>query len=171
MRLEAVIEACAGFEKRALWLYRKLAERFGDNARASRHWRQMSDAEAGHFTLLQLALDWVSMAGEPSGDVGLEPPALDALGAQLGRLEQAADRAGLTLAEAVELTLAWEELELPRILELIRHLPEQVRERVRTGLLGETDRHYGDLLALVKEAEAAGLEARAEALRDRALTR
>lgn len=170
MKLEAVIEAYAGYEKRALQLYRKLAERFRDNARVSRLWRQMSDAEASHFTLLQLAPDWIAMAGEPKTDPELEPEALDALTAELSKLEQAAERPGLTLQEAVELTLAWEEQELPRILALLPCLPGRAREQVRAGIVGEVEKHYADLMELVKAAGAGGLEERVEALRARAAT-
>ncbi len=170
MTLDAVIEAYAGYEKRALQLYRKLADRFSDSARASRHWRQMSDAEASHFTLLQLAPDWIAMAGEPTTDPDREPAALDALAAELSKLEQAAEQPGLTLEEAVTLTVAWEELELPRILELLPCLPGRARGQVRAGMVGEADRHYADLLELVKIAGVGGLEARVEALRARAAT-
>ena len=170
MKLEALIEAYAGYEKRALQLYRKLAEGFSDNPRASRHWRQMSDAEASHFTLLQLALDWTAMAGEPKTNPEQEPAALDALTAELHRIEQTAEQPGLTLEAAVELTLAWEELEPPRILELLPYLPGRAQGQVRAVMVGEAEKHYADLMELVREAGAAGLEERVQALRARAAT-
>lgn len=168
MKLEAVIEAYAGYEKRALHLYRKLAERFSDNPRASRQWRRMSDAEASHFTLLQLAPDWIAMAGGPKTDPELTLAGLDALAAQLRQLEEAAAQPGLSLEEAVELTLVWEELELPRILDLLPALPEPARDKVRKGMVGESEPHYADLLELMKAAGAGGLTERVEALRARA---
>ncbi len=168
MKREPRIEAYAGYEKRALTLYRKLAERFRDHAQATRLWRQMSDAEASHFTTLQLAPDWIAMAGGPKVDLELEPAALDALGGRLGQIETAAERPGLSFPEAVELTLAWEELELPRVLELLSSLPEQVRGRLRAGMLGESARHYADLLELANAAGVSGLAERVEALRARA---
>lgn len=170
MTLEAVIEAYASYEKRALHLYRRLAERFSDNPRASRQWRRMSDAEASHFTLLQLAPDWIAMAGGPKTDRELELAALDALAAQLRQLEETAERPGLSVQEAVELTLAWEELEFPRILDLLSWLPEPAREKVRAGLVGEAERHYADLRELVKAAGADSLVERVDALRTRAAT-
>ena len=169
MTLEAVLEAYAGFERRALLFYRRLAERFGDQARASQHWRQMADAEASHFTLLRLAPDWIQMEEGPKSDPGLDTAALDAFSARLGQLEAAAERPGLTLAEAVELTLAWEELELPRILDLLRCLPERARSQVRAGIIGEAGKHYADLMELAQAGGgAAGLVERVEALRTRA---
>lgn len=170
MTLEAVIEAYASYEKRALHLYRKLAERFSDNPEASQQWRRMSDAEASHFTHLQLAPDWIAMAAGPKTNPDLKLAALDPLAAQLRQLEETAERPALSLKEAAELTLAWEELELPRILDLLSHLPEPAREKVRAGLVGEAERHYADLLELVKAAGAGGLEQRVDALRTRAAT-
>jgi len=170
MRLESLLEAYAGYEKRALALYRELAERLEGNAQASRLWRQMSDAEASHFTTLQLASDWITMAGERTANLEMEPAALEALAAKLDQLEAAAEQSGLALQEAVELTLSWEELELPRIVELLSYLPEPVRGRVRTGLMGESARHYADLLGLVNAAGVADLAERVEALRIRAGT-
>ncbi len=89
MKLESLLEAYAGYEKRALALYRKLAERFEGNAQASRRWRQMSDAEARHFTTLQLASDWITMAGERTANLEMEPAALAALAAKLDQLAAA----------------------------------------------------------------------------------
>jgi hypothetical protein len=161
MTLSALIEAYAGYERRALLLYRRLSERFAAEPVASRHWRAMSDAEAGHFTTLQLATDRLAMAGGATTDVDADVTSIDT---RLAAIEQAAGAPALTAAQAAELTLQWEEAEVARVTALLPSIPDAVRARVRTGLLGEVDAHYGDLRALLAAAGRVDLEARVDAL-------
>ncbi|HUF92214.1 MAG TPA: hypothetical protein VMR23_07550 [Candidatus Limnocylindria bacterium] len=162
MTLAALIEAYAGYERRALLLYRRLSERFAADAVASRHWRAMSDAEAGHFTTLQLATDRLAMAGGAAIDVDADVAAIET---RLAALEQAAAATALNAAQAALLTLEWEEAEIARITALLPSIPEPVRARVRTGLLGEIDTHYADLRALLAAAGRDDLDGRLDALR------
>jgi hypothetical protein len=165
MTLSALIEAYAGYERRALLLYRRLSERFAADAVASRLWRAMSDAEAGHFTTLQLATDRLAMAGGAVTEVAVDIAAIEK---RLTALEQAVAATALSAAQAAELTLEWEEAESARITALLPSIPETVRARVRTGLLGEIDAHYGDLHALLAAAGRGDLDGRVDALRSRA---
>jgi hypothetical protein len=165
MTLSALIEAYAGYERRALLLYRRLSERFAADAAASRLWRAMSDAEAGHFTTLQLATDRLAMAGGATTEVEVDIAAVEK---RLTALEQAVAATALSTAQAAQLTLEWEEAESARITTLLPSIPEPVRARVRTGLLGEIDAHYGHLRALLAAAGLADRDGRVDALRARA---
>lgn len=165
MTLSALIDAYAGYERRALLLYRRLSERFAADAVASRLWRAMSDAEAGHFTTLQLATDRLAMAGGAVTEISVDTAALEK---RLTALEQAVAATPLSAAQAAQLTLEWEEAESARIIDLLPSIPEPVRARVRTGLLGDIDAHYGDLRALLAAAGRADLDGRVDVLRSRA---
>jgi hypothetical protein len=162
MMLSALIEAYAGYERRAILLYRRLAERFAADREVSARWRAMSDAEARHFTTLQLATDRLTMAGGATIDVEVDLAAIDA---RLDALEQAAAVVPLSATEAVLLALEWEEEEVARIIGLVAALPEPVSARVRTGVLGEVDAHYADLRALLAAAGRHDLAGRVDALR------
>jgi hypothetical protein len=166
MTLAALIEAYAAYERRALLLYRRLSERFATDGIASRHWRAMSDAEAGHFTTLQLATDRLAMAGGAAIDVDVDVTAIEQ---RVAGLEAAAAATELSAAQAAVLTLEWEEAEMTRITALLRSIPEPVRARVRTGLLGEIDGHHGDLRALLAAAGRRDLDGRVDALRSLAV--
>lgn len=161
MTLSALIEAYAGYERRALLLYRRLSERFAADPAASRHWRAMSDAEAAHFTTLQLTTDRIAMAGGATIDVDADVPAIET---RVAALEQAAAAAALSAAQGAELTVAWEEAEVARITALLPLIPEPVRARVRAGLLGEIDAHYADLRALLDAVGRQDLAPRVDAL-------
>jgi hypothetical protein len=167
MTLAALIEAYAGYERRALLLYRRLSDRFAADGAASRHWRAMSDAEAGHFTTLQLATDRLAMAGGTAIDVEVDVAAIEK---HVAALEETAAATALSAAQAAELTLEWEEAEVARITALLPSIPEPVRARVRSGLLGEIDTHYGDLRALLAAAGRGDLDGRLDALRSLALS-
>jgi hypothetical protein len=167
MTLAAVIEAYAGYERRALLLYRRLSERFAADGVAGRHWRAMSDAEAGHFTTLQLATDRLAMAGGTAVDVDVDVAAIEK---RVAALEEAAAATALSAAHAAQLTLEWEEAEVARITALLPLIPEPVRARVRSGLLGEIDAHYGDLRALLAAAGRRDLDGRVDALRSLAIS-
>jgi hypothetical protein len=160
--LSAIIEAYAGYERRALLLYRRLAERFAADKDVSARWRAMSDAEARHFTTLQLATDRLTMAGGATIEVDVDLGAIDA---DLNALEQAAAAVALGAQEAVVLAVEWEEREVARITGLVAALPDPVKAGVRTGVLGDIDTHYADLRALLAAAGRHDLEARVQALR------
>jgi hypothetical protein len=154
VNLSALVERYAQFEKRGVGFYRGFAERFAGEAGAARLWREMSNTEASHFALLGLAQDWIAMAGGNPTVPGATPEALDAIGARMDEIEEAGSRPGLALADAVGLTVAWEELELPRILDLLPHLPTKAHGRVLAGMVAEAAEHY----RLIEElARAAGL--------------
>jgi hypothetical protein len=161
MTLAAILESYAGYERRALLLYRRLSERFAADPASSRLWRAMSDAEAGHFTTLQLATDRLAMAGGAATDVDADTAAIEQ---RVAALEQAAAATALSAPQAAQLTLEWEEAEIARITALLPSIPEGLRARVRAGLLGEIDAHHADLRALLTAAGCRGLDARLEAL-------
>src|SRR6266545_3584033 len=140
--LTELVERYAQFEKRAVGFYRGLAGRFATNAEAARLWQEMSNTEASHFALLELAQDWIAMAKGAGGMPPVTAADLDALAARLDRLEAA--------AAAVGLSIEWEELELPRIVELVRHLPPHAQGRVMAGMIAEAGEHYRMLMELVR---------------------
>ncbi|HET8578569.1 MAG TPA: hypothetical protein VFO18_15845 [Methylomirabilota bacterium] len=164
MTLSELVERYAQFEKRAVGFYRGLAERFAALPGAARLWREMSNTEASHFALLELAEDWIAMAKGVGGMPPVTAADLDALETRLGELERAASAAGLTPEAAVGLSIEWEELELPRIVELVRHLPPQAQGRVMAGMLAEAPEHYRMLMELVREAGSPGQGGRVSAL-------
>jgi hypothetical protein len=174
MNLEAVLETYASYERRALVFYRKLSDRFADQAEVSRLWREMSDAEAGHFVVFTLSLDRVTMAGgtksiphEPHHEI--DAATLDTFSQEMAVLERAAEETALTAQQAAELAVAWEERELSRILALFPALPEQVKGSVRSDILGELSQHYETLTRLVNKMERGELSKRVEALKAKVL--
>jgi hypothetical protein len=167
MTLGALLERCAGYERRALLLYRQLAERFHGEPEAARRWRAMSDAEAAHFTTLRLAGDRAALAGAAAAEAGDLAAGLDSTEDRLRELEEAAGQPGLTLAEAVGLAVGWEELEVARIACLVAALPGAVRPHVEAGLLGQLAAHHDDLLALARASGVDSLERRVGVLRER----
>lgn len=170
MTLTEVLERYARLEKRAVSFYRGLAERFSRQAEAARIWREMSNTEASHFALLELAQDWIAMSGAAAAVPPVTGESLDALEARLGDIEARAGRPDVSPAEAVGLSIEWEELELPRIVELTRHLPPPAQGRVTAGLIAEAGEHYRMLMELTRAAgepgqaeRVAGLERAARA--------
>jgi hypothetical protein len=159
-----IVERYAQFEKRAVVFYRGLAERFAAHAPAARLWREMSNTEASHFALLELTQDWIAMAKGAGGMPPLTAADLDALGARLAELEAGAASAELTPEAAVGLSIEWEELELPRIVELVRHLPPQAQGRVTAGMIAESAEHYRMLMDLVRVAGSPAQVGRVTAL-------
>lgn len=164
MTLVALLERFAGYERRALLLYRSFAERFQGEPGASDLWRALSDAEASHFTTLRLATDRLAIAGAAALEAGDLAGGLDDLERRLQEVEAAAARPGLALTEAIGLAVTWEELEIARIARLVAALPDVVRPHVQPGLLGQLDRHHGDLRALARITGVEGLERRVESL-------
>jgi hypothetical protein len=162
--LSELVERYAQFEKRAVGFYRGLADRFATDPAAARLWREMSNTEASHFALLELAQDWIAMAKGAGGMPPVTAADLDALATRLAQLEAAAEAAGLTPAAAVELSIEWEELELPHIVELVRHLPPKAQGRVMAGMIAEAAEHYRMLMELVRTAGEAAQTDRVSAL-------
>ena len=168
MSLSALVERYAQFEKRGVGFYRGLAERFAADAAAARLWREMSNTEASHFALLELTQDWIAMSGGGASAPATTPEGLDALAARMGEIEAAAEGPGTTLAEAVALAVDWEELELPRIIDLVPHLPAKAQGRVLAGMIAEAAEHYRLLMELANAAGPPGALARVSALAERA---
>jgi rubrerythrin len=167
--LSAVVERYAQFEKRGVRFYRGLAARFAADAAAARLWVEMADAEASHFALLELSLDWIAMAGGAAGSgPAVGPEELERVDARMREIEAAAERPDATLADAVDLALRWEELELPRVLDLLPHLPDRARGRVLAAMVGEAAGHYRGLGELARAAGGPGHGARLAALAGRA---
>ncbi len=167
MELLRFLDACSTFERRGITFYRGLARRFPDPPEASRLWTRMSDMEAGHFAIFALSQDLVQI--NPS-----DPPleitfaSLDETEDRLTALESQGETSSLTLAEAVRLAVAWEEIELPRVLALLPVLPLEARRRMLSGLLAETDLHYDCLKALAGLAGVASIDSRLQTLRQAA---
>jgi len=168
VNLSALVERYAQFEKRGVGFYRGLAERFAADATAARLWREMSNTEASHFALLELTQDWIAMAGGGGSAPAVTPASLDALAARMGGIEEAGEAPGTTLAEAVALAVDWEELELPRIIDLVPHLPARAQGRVLAGMVAEAAEHYRLLMELAHAAGAPGAVERVAALAERA---
>lgn len=167
MKLEALVERYAGLEKRGVLFYRGLAERFHDHSDAARLWRELSNTEASHFALLGLAQDWVAMAGAGEAPAAITEETLERLSAPVTELEDAAARPGTTLEEALELSIRWEEIELPRVLALVSHLPAKARGHVLAGMIAEAPEHYRMLSDLVQAAGSPAQAERVAALTDR----
>lgn len=169
MELLRFLEACSTFERRGITFYRRFAGRFHDPPEASRLWTRMSDTEAGHFAIMALTQDLVQMRHNPG-----EPPleitfvSLDETERRLTALESQGEASSLTLAEAVHLAVAWEEIELPRVLALLPALPLEAKHRMLSGLLAETDLHYDCLKALAGLAGVASADSRLHTLRQTA---
>ena len=168
MSLSTLVERYAQFEKRGVGFYRGLAERFAADAGAARLWREMSNTEASHFALLELAQDWIAMSGGGGSAPAVTAENLDALAARMGEIEATAERPDTTLAAAVTLAVDWEELELPRILDLVPHLPAKAQGHVLAGMIAEAAEHYRLLMALAHSAGAPGAAERVRALAERA---
>ena len=160
--LRALLARHADLEKRAMSLYRRLAQRFPGTA-AGRLWLELSNAEAGHFAVLQLTADWAAVADPPAFPAPPGGGFEDETG-RLTAIEAEAERGELTAAEGAALTVEWEELELPRIVRVVGGLPEPARARARAALLGEAEAHFRMLGALVEAADAGHLAPRAAAL-------
>jgi len=167
MELLRFLEACSTFERRGIAFYRRLAGRFHDPPEASRLWTRMSDMEAGHFAILTLSQDLVQMTGDAPSEI--TSATFDETEDRLTALESQGETPSLTLAEAVHLALAWEEIELPRVLALLPALPPEARRRMLSGLLAETDLHYDCLTALAGLAGVASIDSQLQTLRQTAL--
>ena len=146
-----LLQIFAGFEQRALELYRHFAQEFAGHASAGRIWRSMSDAEAGHFAILRLAEDRLPPGGAAL-EVGLNlyEDRLDEWKATLEELDTKGRRPGLAPADAAGITLAWEREELPRLLTLLAALPEPARRATAAGLVQGAEEHLRCLEELLK---------------------
>jgi rubrerythrin len=166
--LATLLERHAELEKRGMSFYRALADRFAFEIAAARLWRELSDTEASHFALLELAQDWSAAAGPEQTARDIAGDHLEGIGERMREIEEAAGRASTTLVDAVELSILWEELELPRILDLLQHLPDKARSRVLAGMVGELTDHYRVLVDRARAAGAPGNAARVSAMAERA---
>lgn len=153
-----LLQIFAGFEHQGLDLYRHFAQAFAAEPLLGHIWRAMSDAEAGHFAILRLAEDRL-----PLGDTTVEASSsvsearLAEWRATLEALEAHGRQPGLATAEAVEVTVAWEREELPRLLTLLSALPEPARRITAAGFVEGADEHLRYLRELLK---AVGSDAR-----------
>ena len=146
-----LLQIFAGFERRALELYRHFAQEFAGHAAAGRIWRAMSDAEAGHFAILRLAEDRLPAGATAQETVlSLDEGTIDEWEATLEELDVQSRRPGLALADAAEVTLTWERTELPRLLTLLAALPEPARRTTAAGLVQGADEHLRSLKELLK---------------------
>jgi hypothetical protein len=167
VNLTAVVERYAALEKRGMLLYRGLHERFHAHPAAARIWRDLSDTEASHFALLELSQDWIALAGGGASAPPVTEESLGALSALLTEIETGAAHPECALEDATLLTIRWEELELPRILDLLPHLPAKARAHVMSGMVAEAAEHYRILLELAKAAGAPAQAERVAALIER----
>lgn len=151
LTLGDLLQIVAGFERRALELYRYFAQVFAAHPTAGRIWRAMSDAEAGHFAVLRLAEDRLPAAGSTTeGDRRFDEGHLDEWESTIKELEAKGRRPEIDPAEAAEITLTWEREELPRLLALLADLPEPARQRTAAGLLEGAEEHLHSLRELLK---------------------
>lgn len=174
MSLDTLLERFAACERRALNLYRRLADHFSADAEAARLWVELSNAEAAHFAILQLAADTARRPG--AGEVpGAEPDEpVETIEQALTSLEVRAASGAITPAEAVEVALTLEREELPRIRRIVRALPPGARGGVMGGIVLGLPAHYACLARLAARAgvpaAGAALEALAEEARQLART-
>jgi rubrerythrin len=168
MSLGTLLERFAACERRALDLYRRLAEHFSGDPEAARLWVELSNAEAAHFAILQLAADTARMAGggEVPGAAPDEP--VETIERTLTSLEVRAASGAITPAEAVEMALTLEREELPRIRRIVRALPPGARAGVMGGILLGLPAHYACLARLAARAGVPAAGAALEALADEA---
>lgn len=149
--LEELLQIFAGFERRALELYRHFAQTFAAHPTAGRIWRAMSDAEAGHFAILRLAEDRLPAEGATTvRSESMNDYPLDEWDSRLAELEAKGGRSGLDPAEAAEVTLTWEREEVPRLLTLLADLPQPARRLTAAGLVEGAEEHLHCLKELLK---------------------
>ena len=146
-----LLQIVAGFERRALELYRHFAQTFAAYPTVARIWWAMSDAEAGHFAVLRLAEDRLP-AGGIATEVGqsFDEDRLEEWESTITQLEAKGRQPEIDPAEAAEVTVAWEREELPRLLDLLTDLPEPARQRTAAGLVDGAEEHMRCLKDLVK---------------------
>ena len=146
-----LLQIFAGFEQRALDLYRHFAQAFAGHPGLGKIWRAMSDAEAGHFAILCLAEDRLPAGGiAPGPGPGFDEDRLAEWKSTLEQLDEEGRRPGLAPAEAAELTLRWELEELPRLIALLSTLPEPARHITAAGFIEGADEHLRCLRELLK---------------------
>lgn len=151
LTLSDLLQIFAGFELRALELYRYFAQVFAAHPTAGRIWRAMSDAEAGHFAVLRLAEDRLPAVGSTTAvDRRFDEGRLDEWESTIKELEAKGRRPDIDPAEAAEITLTWEREELPRLLALLADLPEPARQRTAAGLVEGAEEHLSSLKELLK---------------------
>ena len=151
LTLGDLLQMFAGFERRALELYRHFAQEFAGHTSAGRIWRAMSDAEAGHFAILRLAEDRLPAQGTaPEPAVRFIEDQLEEWKATFEQLDAKGRRPGLAPAEAAEVTMTWEREELPRLLTLLSALPEPARQVTAAGFVEGVEEHLRCLRELLR---------------------
>ncbi|MBI2461717.1 MAG: hypothetical protein HYV61_09580 [Candidatus Rokubacteria bacterium] len=163
MELMPILEAYAALEKQGVELYQTLGERFPD-AQGSRLWAEMANTEASHQAILMLAMDWTHTWSGPKSEPPIEMGDLDAAIQTSGDLLAEAARPDLSFVRAVELAVAWEEQELPRILAIAPYCPGRGQGQL-LAMVAEAVGHYDELAALARAAGQETLIPRIEALR------
>lgn len=137
-----LLQSFAGFERRALDLYRHFARLFAERPDVATIWRTMSDAEAGHSAILLLAEDRLPPHhSSPEAGVIVDERHLAEWTSRLEELDDMGRRTGLSLQEAAEVTLTWEVEELPRLLALLSALPEPARRITAAGFIEGVEEH------------------------------
>jgi hypothetical protein len=148
-----LLQTFAGFERRALDLYRHLASVFAEHPTAGKIWRAMSDAEAGHFAMLRLAEDRLPAgATAAEGPTGFDESGLAKWESRIEQLDRTGREAGITLQEAAEITLTWELEELPGLLALLSSLPQPARRLTAAGFTEGAKEHLHCVRELLKAA-------------------
>jgi hypothetical protein len=163
--LRSLLADLAGFEKRAITLYRTYAERFADNPAVGRLWREMSDVEAGHFATLTLAGDLLDMPGSVASGTQAAPLAASDTTEALYQAAETAARGSPLLAAVVETALRLEEDELPRVRSLLTTLAGRARASVLTGVLPGFVSHLDCLETLATLSGRTDLTQRIRALK------
>lgn len=163
----------AEFEKRAIFLYRALAQRFTSTPALSDLWREMSDVEAAHFAILTLAGE--TLRGDEAlarTAAGYNSPPVEAVDRFLAEAEARAKEGKLTPGEAVQIAIALEGGELPRIEDLLTWLPPRALATLRETVTGPLEGHFACLARIAKLSgrgdlipEIEPLKAKARALR------
>lgn len=166
MELMPVLEAYAALEKQGVEFYRTLGERFPE-MKGSRFWLEMANTEASHQAILMLAMDWTHVWTGPKSEPPVEMAELDMAIQAAGDLLAEADRPDLSPARAVELAVAWEEQELPRILAIAPYCPGRGQGQL-LAMVAEGVGHYEELEALARATGQEALIPRIEALRAQA---
>ncbi len=146
-----LLQIFAGFEQRALDLYRHFAQAFAGHPALGKIWRAMSDAEAGHFAILCLAEDRLPAGSMPMAEnFGVDESRLAEWKSTFDQLEAKGRRPGIAPVEAAEVTLAWELEEQPRLLTLLSALPEKARRLTAAGFVEGAEEHLRCLRELLR---------------------
>lgn len=163
MELMPILEAYAALEKHGVEFYQTLGRRFPE-IKGSRLWAELANTEASHQAILMLAMDWAHTWSGPKSEPPVETAELDTTIQAASDLLAEAERPGLSAARAVELAVAWEEQELPRILAIAPYCPGRGQGQL-LAMVAEAVGHYDELAQLARATGQEALLPRIEALR------